>query len=78
MSLPKTKLAEVQIPPKKPQKYLFHVPRTSRACNQADYRLFSFSETGNSGHLLQAFTLPPQKCNELSPLSNIFYGELRK
>lgn len=30
MSLPKTKLAEVRIPPKKPQKYLFHVPRTTK------------------------------------------------
>ena len=28
MSYFQARLAEVQIPPKKPQKYLFHVPRT--------------------------------------------------
>ena len=30
MSYFQARLAEVQIPPKKPQKYLFHVPRTSK------------------------------------------------
>ena len=30
MSYFQARLAEVQIPPKKPQKYLFHVPRTNR------------------------------------------------
>lgn len=29
MSYFQARLAEVQIPPKKPQKYLFHVPRTN-------------------------------------------------
>lgn len=31
MSYFQARLAEVQIPPKKPQKYLFHVPRTKTA-----------------------------------------------
>ena len=31
MSYFQARLAEVQIPPKKPQKYLFHVPRTEKA-----------------------------------------------
>ena len=30
MSYFQARLAEVQIPPKKPQKYLFHVPRTKQ------------------------------------------------
>lgn len=30
MSYFQARLAEVQIPPKKPQKYLFHVPRTNK------------------------------------------------
>ena len=30
MSYFQARLAEVQIPPKKPQKYLFHVPRTRK------------------------------------------------
>lgn len=41
-------IAMVHLPPSKTLKYLFHVRKTSRACNQADYRLFPFSETGNS------------------------------
>lgn len=36
MSYFQARLAEVQIPPKKPQKYLFHVPRTKQSqTNQA-------------------------------------------
>ncbi len=31
MSYFQARLAEVQIPPKKPQKYLFHVPRTEKS-----------------------------------------------
>lgn len=31
MSYFQARLAEVQIPPKKPQKYLFHVPRTKES-----------------------------------------------
>ena len=31
MSYFQSRLAEVQIPPKKPQKYLFHVPRTKKS-----------------------------------------------
>lgn len=33
MSYFQARLAEVQIPPKKPQKYLFHVPRTNKNRN---------------------------------------------
>ena len=40
MSYFQARLAEVQIPPKKPQKYLFHVPRTTKVSGFSRY-LFS-------------------------------------
>lgn len=43
MSYFQARLAEVQIPPKKPQKYLFHVPRTLQS---------QTNHAGSSGFLL--------------------------
>ena len=46
MSYFQARLAEVQIPPKKPQKYLFHVPRTKETNKpkQACLSLFIHNE----------------------------------
>lgn len=37
MSYFQARLAEVQIPPKKPQKYLFHVPRTEKSTRKGAF-----------------------------------------
>lgn len=45
MSYFQARLAEVQIPPKKPQKYLFHVPRTTQYYTKPYFYVGGFAVT---------------------------------
>ena len=57
MSYFQARLAEVQIPPKKPQKYLFHVPRTQKRRLQGVFFVVE-EDVGSAGFSKRREPLP--------------------
>ena len=80
MSYFQARLAEVQIPPKKPQKYLFHVPRTKKQDIAKAMSCFCFKlkRDSNPYNLLQDEVLSKEVYNRKVCVANSRANEVSR